>query len=148
MARWLLSADVLISHLKSGARGTALADRRLKDLAVSALTFEQVLADLERASLSPEARVKWRTNITSFREQLLAQGGAVPAISKETIEKWGRLQVLDLKHQDPEGSMEMSTEERFVVATAAALGLIYVTQPRDWNGKLQDELQIAIEILE
>ena len=140
MAKYLLSTDLLIQHLGEGAASTALASRKMRDLAVCALSFEWIIAEAEK-KLEPQDRVKWRTNVTRFRETLLRNGGEVLAISEQALEQWGRLTILTLVHK----GVQMSTEERLVAATAAASGYIYLTQARDWNKAIEAGLEVAIE---
>jgi hypothetical protein len=150
MARWLLSTDVLIRHIGTGGQDFVLGAKRLRDIAVSGVSFEWILADIElRQDLAPAMRLKWRSNVTRFRDQLRSSGGDVPGLSLQALERWGRLQVLELKHQFKHAadSIHMPTEERLVVASAAAGGYIYCSDHRQWNRTIERELHLAIEEL-
>jgi len=104
-----------------------------------------MLIDAERLS-DPVTRAKWRGNITRFREQLSSSGGDVPGLSLQAIERWGRAQLLDLQHRRRNDTVyAMPTEERLVVATAAASGYIYLSEFRDWIPTLIAELGLSVE---
>lgn len=142
--RYLAATDYLLNHLVTG--GAGVSPVQLTDLAVSAVSFERILADVELDSeLSAADRNKWRTNLANFRKLLVQSGGQVPALSGDTLERWGKILLLDLQHDYGDGPEEMSAEERLVVATAADLGLIYLTPRRQWNDMLRDEYGVAVE---
>lgn len=147
MAKYLLSTDLLLQYLQEAGASTSLSSRKLKDLAVSALSLEWIVADSERMQITPNDRRKWRTNVTRFREILLRSGGEVLALSEQAIEQWGKVELLTLTHRETQDSEphSMSTEERLVVATAAAGGYIYLTHMRDWNATIEVELGITVE---
>jgi hypothetical protein len=149
MARWLLSTEIVIAVLAEGDAFRLLGARPLRDIAISAVSFEWIAADLELASLDPATRQQLRTNIVRLRELIRASGGEIPAVSLQALERWGRLQVLDLRHHyDPDKEpTRMPVEERLVVATAAASGFVYVTYARQWNAILLADLRLAIEEL-
>jgi hypothetical protein len=94
----------------------------------------------------PGLRAKWRGNVIRFREQLSASGGDIPGLSLQAIERWGRAQLLELRHRAGGNAIhDMPTEERLVVATAVASGYIYLTHRRDWNPALTAELGLSVE---
>jgi len=144
--RYLASTDLLVEMLSSGSTNV-LGERPLQQLAVSVLSFEWILADVEtNSSLSPDNRRKWRANLTNLRKQLRQAGGSSPALSETALAHWGSLMLLDLRHSEGGGTpQEMPVEERLVVATAKDLGLIYLTLLRDWNAVLRDDYGLALE---
>lgn len=142
--RYLSATDFLLEHLAGG--GAALSRHLLSDLAVSAVTLEWILADVELdETLSSIDRNRWRTNLANFRKALTQAGGSVPSVSEKALESWGKARLLDLRHDYGDGPEEMPSEERLVIATAAELGLIYLTPPRDWNETLRNNFGLAIE---
>ena len=146
MATWLLSTETTVDVLAEGNAITFLGKAHLREFAISSVTFEWIAADLDLQSLQPAVRQQLRTNLSRLREQLRQQGGEIPAISTEALQYWGRLLVLNLQHRrDPNSEPEsMPTEERLIVATAAASGFVYVTPRRDWNSALT-EFGISVE---
>ncbi len=149
MAKWLLSTEVVVAVLGEGNTTRILGSRPLREVAVSAVSFEWISADLELAAIRPSQRQQLRTNVTRFRELVRASGGQIPAISTRALERWGRLLVLSLEHSRSAGSKElMPVEERLVVATAASEGLVYTTFRRGWNTTLETDLGISLELLE
>ena len=142
--RYLAATDYLLDHLVTG--GAGMSPVQLADLAVSAVSLERILADVELdGELSASERSKWRTNLANFRKLLVQSGGQVPAVSGEALEQWGKVLLLNLQHDYGYGPEEMSAEERLVVATAADLGLIYLTPHRQWNDTLREDYGLAIE---
>ena len=147
MASHLLGTRLLFDHLKTGGTNSRLLQRKLRDIAVSAVSLEWILADAEKAQLSPHARLKWRTNVVRFRERLTSEGGGVLPLSLRALEHWGRLQLLELKSTRSGVETELATEERLVIATAAANGLIYLCDPETWLEQLQHEIGLASEVV-
>jgi hypothetical protein len=148
LARFLVSTELLVDFLHRGA-SQALATIPVRDLAVSALSFALVLAEVEAdRTLTPASRQQWRSNVLGFRQALRAQGGQITDVSERTLEKWGEIWNLQLFHvySQAEGPVEMSSEERMVVATALTNGLIYLTPDRDWNAEIEDKLQVAFQV--
>ena len=149
MARYLVSTELLVDFIYGGAPDT-LAGMHPRDLAVSALSFEFILAEIEgNSALTPVARRQWRSNVVQFRQRLRATGGEIINISERTLEKWGQVWNLNLSHtySYAEGAVEMSSEERLVVATASAEGLIYLTPQRDWNAEIENKLQLVVQVV-
>jgi hypothetical protein len=142
--RYIVATEYLLDHLVNG--DTSFPSVPLSELAVSGVTFETILASVELdETISPADRGKWRTNLANFRKLLTQSGGEVPGVSTETLERWGKVLLLDLTHDYGDGPEEMSVEERLVIATAADLGLIYLTPVRDWNDALRDDFGLALE---
>jgi hypothetical protein len=155
MARALMSTDVLAACL-GGQRSRSLARLPLSELAISALSLEWIIADAERAAtLEPWERRAWRANAAAFARAIHTAGGEILGISNETISAWGRTTILDLVHVQvtatggvaAEVFLHMPTEERLVVATASASGLVYLTFRRDWNEKLEESLGLSVEMV-
>jgi hypothetical protein len=141
LARFLLSTELLLDLIHRGG-SDELGAISSRDLAASALSFELILAEIDRdLSLTPVTRRQWRANTVSFRQRFRARGGRIIAISESTLEKWGHIWNLELYHtySHAEGPVEMSSEERLVVATALAEGLIYVSLQRDWNAEIENK---------
>jgi hypothetical protein len=147
LARVLLSTEFLVEGLHRGLSGPL--DFRLRDVAVSAVSIALILAQLEADhKLTPAGRRRWRSNVLNFRQGLRAAGGQVTDVSERTLERWGEMWNLDLHHvyNHSEGPVEMSSEERMVVATAVSNGLIYLTPKRDWNAEIEARLNVSLQI--
>ena len=148
MARWLLSTDVVVEFLGRG--NDLLESVPLNEVAVSALSFAYILAEIEiDKDLQPIERSRLRANVTRFRDLLRTSGGDIPIIGPEAIDAWGRVHLLELFHANAETGEkeEMATEDRLVVGIALALGYVYVAFERDWNAVLERELQLPIKIV-
>lgn len=147
MARWILSTDLVIEFLRRGEG--LIGPIKLPDLAVSALTFNYILAEVEYSALQPAERSRFRTSVLRFRDMLRASGGEIPTLNGEALEQWGRVHLLKLQHRNLEigETFEMPTEERLVVATAVASGYVYITQKRDWNPVLEKALNLQLKII-
>jgi hypothetical protein len=148
--RYLLGTDALIDQLQAGEKSPA-ATIELSDLAVSAISFEWLLADIEKnRGFNAEQRVAWRANVQNFRSQLVEQGGQVLPLSLEALEIWGRLMLLDLHDErtvaGKKRRIALSAEERLVIATAIERGMIYLTPQRAWNRILQDRRGLAFQV--
>ena len=142
--RFMVATELLLEELVGG--GASLSSFPLADLAVGAVTLEWILADVEMdTQLHPSERSKWRTNLTNFRKALIQAGGTVTAVSEEALERWGKAMLLDLRHGSGTASYGMPVEERLIIATAAELGLIYLTSRRDWNDTLQEAFGLSIQ---
>jgi len=142
VAKYLLGTEALIRHLTRAP--SPVADLRMADVAVSAISCPWIMADAELdGDLDAHQRTVWRTNVSNFRSQLEAAGGDVLALSEKAIEQWGAVALLELR----DGEDEMPAEERFVVATAAANGLIYLAPARAWNRVLEERLGLAVRVV-
>lgn len=144
----LIGAEPLIEYLggEDFDEG-AISGRPLADIAVSAVTFEWLIADAESdPELSADARGMWRTNLNHFRKQLEQSGGECPALTHKDLSHWGKLLIADLEHKYEDGEVKrMPNEERLAIATALEFGYIYFTKARDWNAVLQSRFRLSLQ---